>query len=75
MAFGILSRLAVRAKELGQEHLILYRTGGKTVKEKWRPVKHAQTSWENVLKKLGLKGRHVFHSTKPTLVRKSPSTS
>jgi integrase len=68
MAYEILCRLAKRAQELGQEHLILYRTGGVKAEERWRPMKYPQTAWENVLAKLGLKGRHVYHNTKATFV-------
>ena len=68
MAYDILCRLADRAVELGQKHLILYRTGGKKVKEKWRPIKNPQTAWENTLSRLGLTGHHVFHNTKATFV-------
>jgi integrase len=68
MAYDILVRLVARAKDLGKEHLILYKTGGKRTPVNWRPVKNIQTSWENVLKKVGLKGRHVFHNTKATFV-------
>jgi integrase len=68
MAFEILSRLAARARELGQRHLILYRTGGVNVEVKWRPIKFSRSAWKNVLKKLGLTGRHKFHNTKATFV-------
>lgn len=77
MAMELLERLVKQAKNVGQKHLILYRYTGKRRAEiteenrkdfKWKPIKRAQTAWENLLEKLGLTGKHVFHNTKATFV-------
>jgi integrase len=68
MALQLLEQLVARARRLGLQHLILYRTGGGKKKESWRPIKNARTAWRRALKQLDLQGQHVFHNTKTTFV-------
>ncbi len=67
-ALDILKRLKKQAEALGMENLILYRRGGIKTPMQWLPCKNAKRSWHNALKKCGLNGQHVFHSTKASFV-------
>ena len=67
-AMELLTYMVERANKVGQNHLILYKTGGKKSEEKWRAIKNPQGAWQTALEKIGLTGKHVFHNTKASFV-------